>query len=368
METELSFKPRPDCPGCERPKPQIQGWNKRRVRHLEVFGKESVLWVKYPRYKCPNCAKTFNAEIPGVRAGEQSSQPFRERIAKLHHEGVSGKAMATMARVGSATVERIYSHFNRRKAAERQSLQCPQILGIDEHTIDKKKRFATTFCDLRRNRVFDVVAGKSQEALEGFLSRLEGREKVKVVCIDLSSSYRSLIRRYFPNARIVADRFHVVRLIIYHFMNLAREICPEIKHQRGILNAMRTNPENLKEKQKLRLEAFFSKHPAIEAIYKQMHQLRALMNKKHQTKAQCRPLSKQFLGFIKELKESGFEAMQTLAETLQQWAEPIACMWRFTKNNGITEGFHRKMKLIQRRAYGFRNFENYRMRVLAQCG
>jgi transposase len=43
-------------------------------------------------------------------------------------------------------------------------------------------------------------------------------------------------------------------------------------------------------------------------------------------------------------------------------------MWRFTKNNAITEGFHRKRKLIQRRAYGFRNFHNYRLRVIAQCG
>lgn len=43
-------------------------------------------------------------------------------------------------------------------------------------------------------------------------------------------------------------------------------------------------------------------------------------------------------------------------------------MWRFTKNNGITEGYRRKMKLIQRRACGFRNFKNYRLRVIAQCG
>ena len=51
-----------------------------------------------------------------------------------------------------------------------------------------------------------------------------------------------------------------------------------------------------------------------------------------------------------------------------QWKSQIARMWRFTRNNGITEGFHRKMKLIQRRAYGFRNFNNYRLRVIAQCG
>ena len=53
--------------------------------------------------------------------------------------------------------------------------------------------------------------------------------------------------------------------------------------------------------------------------------------------------------------------------TLDQWKDEIARMWRFRKSNGITEGFHRKMKLIQRRAYGFRNFENYRVRVRVLC-
>ena len=60
--------------------------------------------------------------------------------------------------------------------------------------------------------------------------------------------------------------------------------------------------------------------------------------------------------------------MVTLAKTLTSWREEIGCMWRFSKNNGITEGFHRKMKLVQRRAYGFRNFNNYRLRVIALCG
>jgi len=59
---------------------------------------------------------------------------------------------------------------------------------------------------------------------------------------------------------------------------------------------------------------------------------------------------------------------RALAETLKSWLEPIVRMWRFTKSNGITEGFHNKMEMISRRAFGFRNFENYRMRVLAQCG
>ena len=57
--------------------------------------------------------------------------------------------------------------------------------------------------------------------------------------------------------------------------------------------------------------------------------------------------------------------VKALAQTLQSWLEPIVRMWRFSKSNGITEGFHTKMEMMSRRAYGFRNFENYRLRVLA---
>ena len=92
------------------------------------------------------------------------------------------------------------------------------------------------------------------------------------------------------------------------------------------------------------------------------------MNQKNRTKKQCPRLIQKLLRHIRELKYSSFKPLETLAQTLSNWMEPIACMWRFTKNNGITEGFHRKMKLIQRRAYGFKNFENYRLRVIAQSG
>ncbi|ALC12403.1 2,3-bisphosphoglycerate-independent phosphoglycerate mutase [Sphingopyxis sp. 113P3] len=60
--------------------------------------------------------------------------------------------------------------------------------------------------------------------------------------------------------------------------------------------------------------------------------------------------------------------LKSLADTLTSWLEPVARMWRFSRNNGITEGFHTKMEMISRRAFGFRNFHNYRLRVLALCG
>ena len=303
-----------------------------------------------------------------MRPWKRSTEPWRQKVYLEHHEGICASALARLMKLGSATVERIYGEFTSRKARERLSLQCPRVLGIDEHTLHKGQRFATTFCDLKNHRVFDIVAGRSPRDLRCFLSALQGRDKVRVVCIDLSSPYRSLIASYFPRAKIVADRFHVIRIVTQHFLELARQIAPAIKNHRGFLGALRKREDNLAPTDCLRLQALFAKYPALQPLYEAMHRLRALLNIKHQTKRACRPLAKRLLDFIAELKASCFSSMLTLADTLSRWREPLAAMWRFTKNNGITEGFHRKMKLIQRRAYGFKNFSNYRLRVIAQCG
>ena len=189
-----------------------------------------------------------------------------------------------------------------------------------------------------------------------------------MVCIDLCSAFRSLVRRYFPKAILVADRFHVVRVVLHHFTQLARDFAPDAFVRRGIGALLRKGPETLSTSEKERLEAIFKTHPVLRVVHTEMHEFRRLLNQKHQTVSQAKKLIPKLLSYIKRFKSQNFAPMQTLAKTLHSWRGEIAAMWRFTKNNAITEGFHRKMKLIQRRAYGFRNFENYRLRVIAACG
>ncbi len=363
----LTRRPRA-CPRCGDHHLHSKGRYRRRVRHLESFGAFSELIVECRRFRCLGCHRSFVQPLPGILPGRHTSEPFRHRVWREHQDGICGSRLAKLTELGSATIERIYHQFTARKAAERISLLCPQILGIDEHTLHKGCRFATTFCDLRNHRVFDVVQGKSCASLEAFLLRLQGRDKVRLVCIDMSSTYRALIRRHFPNARIVADRFHVVRLVMHHFMELFRSIGPELKYSRSYLAAIRKRPDRLTERQHEVLADLFRRHPSFRPIYQQMRKLIDLLCRKNRTYQQCRRLARQLLSITRSLAESGFAALATLAGTLESWHEEIACMWRFPRNNGITEGFHRKMKLIQRRAYGFRNFENYRLRVIAQCG
>ncbi len=134
-----------------------------------------------------------------------------------------------------------------------------------------------------------------------------------------------------------------------------------------MLAALRANPANLTLKQMNKRDAYLLKQPAIAATYYFKQRLHRLLMKKHRTAKQCARLIPLFLKRLQQLKDSPIASLKTLGKTIYLWRDEIVSMWRFTKNNGITEGFHRKMKLIQRRAYGFRNFENYRLRVKVLC-
>ena len=92
-----------------------------------------------------------------------------------------------------------------------------------------------------------------------------------------------------------------------------------------------------------------------------------MLLKKHRTRKQCAPLVNSFLKALQDLSEAKLAPLVQLGQTLASWSEEIARMWRFTRNNGITEGFHTKMEVLQRQAYGFRNFRNYRLRVRVMC-
>jgi transposase len=356
------------CLCCGASRLHSKGRYEREVRHLDLFGRRTRLRVRCRRFECRACGRSFVQPLPGIRPGRHSSEPWREHVYQQHHDGICAATLAHRRELGQATVSRIYAQFTERKAKERLSLDCPAVLGIDEHSLHRRQRFATTFCDLKNRRVFDVTPGRSDTDLQPFLRGLRGRERVRVVCIDLSSSYRALIRRWFPRALIVADRFHVVRVVMRHLIGLARQVCPQLAWKRAWLNLLRTRGDRLLADQRLRLAELFGLQPALQPIYELKERLCALLCIRRQTAAECRRLIPQLLAFIQTLKTSGFDLAQTLGRTLADWAQEIARMWRFTRNNGITEGFHRKMKLIQRRAYGFRNFNNYRLRVIAQCG
>ena len=362
------------CPHCRGIEIYVHGVYRRMLNAKGRDGARKRLKLKVKRYRCRCCGKCFsqNCDHIGVAKWQRRNARLNDALSRECSNGVSNKDIGEKYRISTSTVERQLHRNHEKLLSEQLNYPCPQVMGIDEHSIHRGRtkghKFAVTITDLRNHRVYEVFEGKDSKILEANLRRLKGRDKVKVVCMDLCSPFRSLVMRLFPNAKIVADRFHVIKLVISTFHEFCKAEDPNIRWKRGITMALRTKGENLTAKQKLLLAKEFALHPAIRTAYEFKEKLCSLLSIKGQKRIACVPLLEQLKEMVWQLLHEAPEIFRKLGRTIRQWFEPIIRMWRFSKNNGITEGFHRKMKLIQRRAYGYRNFENYRLRVLIECG
>lgn len=356
------------CPRCSGRSLRIKTRVRRKLKH-GIWGNKLVwLDLKVPKYLCKTCHRYFMGSIPGVLRRRQSTEQFRQDVFHRHHAGMTQLHLNRTHRVSCSTVERWYHDFVAYRVKELDRRSAPLVLGIDEHFFSRKEGYATTLVDLRNHKVFDVVLGRDEASLGAYFQTLAGREKVLVVVMDMSESYRRIVRKYFPNAKIVADRFHVIRWINHQFLKTWGDWDPEKRKNRGLISLMRTHSWNLSAEKRARLQSYFQEMPGLQAVYEFKTGLVELLLKKHQKRNEAKALIPQLLWHIEECRKSPLPRFQELARTLKRWLEPIARMWRFTKNNGITEGLHTKMEMLSRRAFGFRNFKHYRLRVIALCG
>jgi transposase len=356
------------CPHCRSQRLRIKSTKERGFKH-GLFGQRLVLLrLKIPKLLCRQCGRYFMLRVPGILPKKRSTEQFRQEVFHLHQGGLTQTHLSKSHAISGSTVERWYHDFVEYRVKELEGRSCPVVMGIDEHFFSRKEGYATTLVDLKNHKVFDVVLGRSEESLRAYLKRLKGRDRVQVVVMDLSETYRSIIQKYFPNAMIVADRFHVVRLLNQQFLKVWAMLDPEGRKNRGLLSLVRRHECNLKIEQVPKLQAYFDQVAGLEPLYRFKQDLMQLLLKKHQKRVEAKDLIPQLLWHMNELLESPWAPLKTFGETMKSWIEPIVRMWRFTKNNGITEGFHTKMEMISRRAYGFRNFKNYRLRVIALCG
>lgn len=368
LSVEAVFKGRRQCRHCGSLQVRLKDDYFRTLKHSRTGNRLMILRVRVFKVFCRFCRKYSVSQIPGVLPRRHATETFRREVFEDHHGGHSLAHLARSARIGLATVERWYQDFILYRVKEMQSRPCPKVLGIDEHFFSKKHGYATSLIDLKNGHVFDVVLGRSEASLRRYLSGLKGRERVKLVVMDLSETYRAIVRKYFPQAKIVSDRFHVIRLVNLTFQRVWQLIDPKGKKNRGLLCLMRRHPWNLSDEQQKKLLTYLQTYPGLQSIYQAREKLLRLLLHKQEDKARIRVHVHNLLEFIRSLKESAFDHFKTLGHTLDQWQEEIGRMWRVHYSNAITEGFHTKMEMISRRAFGFRNFNNYRLRVIALCG
>lgn len=367
---EVKYNQETLCPDCNSTKKRIKASFWRKIKSIPQLGNSVTLHIRCHKFHCKECGRYFNTRMNGIKKWNRSTEPLKNNVFSISNRGYTNRDIANESGISVASVERFFHQMVGLKVKHRSNRLCPRFLGIDEHRFTKRVGFATTFCNLEKHSVFDIATGRSEAELLPFLQSLKGRERVKVVCMDMYSPYRKMVRKWFPNAKIVTDRFHVIKLINHHFAKTCKIIDEDnlAWGRGGLIRAMSTKPPSLSSKKKETLTRYFEKQPVIKSLWVFWQELTELCRHTGKNKSACRKFVKDLLEKIEILRTTPFRPLQALSRSLKAWLNPIGRMFRYDRSNGVVEGFHRKMKLIQRRAYGFRNFENYRMRVKVLCG
>lgn len=360
LQTDLE---RPSCPYCRDPSPRVHQRYIRTVKDSLIRGRLPILKIKMKRYRCRNCHKTFNEQIPGLLPYKRLTERMQREIYWACENFADLKKVRKHTTCGSKTIYTRYYKQLELKQRMRENTPWPKTIGIDEHGFTRNKQrghrdFVTMIVDYNNSKPRELLPTRSGVELKAMLSHIPGRENVKNVAMDLSGTYRSFAKDFFPNADIIADHFHVVRLL-HPTINRMRKAIMGDKRKHPLRKLLLKNGTKLELFQRKAIWKWLEDYPDLKQVYMAKEAMHRLYRCRGYNKAK-----RSLQNLLDWLATSKLKELQRLRKTLLSWREEVLNFFKTRITNAKTEGFNNVAKSMIKRAYGFRNFSNYRLRVL----
>ena len=239
-----------------------------------------------------------------------------------------------------------------------------RYLAVDEIYTGKKGRFLTIVMDLDGGRILWVAKGRGADALAPFLQRLQrSRAKVEAVACDMAAGYWLALREHLPNAQIVFDHFHVIKLVNEKIEELRRALQREAsvlgrQYLKGTRFLILTGSENVPDDRRADLEQALKFNEPLAVAYYLKEDLRTLWGQPSAAK-----MKRHLESWCKRAEESGIAQLGRLAKTLRLHATGILNFFTHPISTAKLEGLNNKIKTLKRRAYGFRDHAFFMLKL-----
>jgi len=357
------------CPRCQQVSAQIHDRRVRVKRDVSVFGLRSYLEYEQRRFGCEQCKQPFAESVVDIEAGRRYTVRYERYIYEQYREN-SIQAIHRLEGIGYKAAEGIF-YRQAQADLENQGLRLVRRLGVDEISMKKRHRqFILVLSDLDRNCVIAVLEERHKEKLEAWFDGLSAAQRAAIeeVSMDMWSPYRQAVEAKLPQAAIVADRFHLMqnlnRAVTTARRDIQRHAPAEVKEQlKGSRWILVKNLDALSEKELERLEQLYDLSPAL----KQLHLFKEAFRDIFQAQQDRDDAVWALAQWIDSVQQSGQPKLDAFINTLENWANPILNYFNQRTTQGFVEGMNNKLKLIMRRAYGYRNFDRFALRILAEC-
>ncbi len=364
------------CPRCGTKSHRVHQNHRYIVKDLPWGEKALFLEINRRQFKCEKCRKPFSEDLDFIK----KRRNYTKRLATQIIQEVLENDIHSVAKKRVVTTEEIERML--KDAAEELLKSKPselKRLGIDEIALIKGRgNYCAVLIDLDKSKLIGILPVRTQEEISQVMRGwgTEVLESIEEVSIDLWKGYKNLVTELMPKAQVVADRFHVMAQInkeldiqrkrekrkVEDLIKTAKS--PEEKAENekaleGLKNSkyvLLKNKEDLSEEQKAKLIQVEEVSHTLKVMHQLKEEVRQIFSQTEHWLAGLFQLGK----WLSEAKKY-FPNSQS---TIIRWLDEIIAYFDNRTTSGVVEGINNKLKLIKRSAYGFRNFENYRIRSL----
>jgi transposase len=355
------------CSACGAREVRSRGHVERCFRSLPIGSRTTAVVLPIPRVECQVCGVVRQVKIPFADPRRSYTKSFERFVLELSRS-MTIRDVARHLNVGWDLIKEIQKRDLLRRYAK-PKLKHLRYIAIDEIAVAKGHRYLTVVMDLESGAVVFVGDGKGADALKPFWKRLRpSKAKIEAVAMDMSKAYWGAVRTHLSKAKIVFDHFHVVKLFNEKLSDLRRALyreATEVMHKevlKGTRWLLLKNPENLDEEkdERQRLKEALALNQPLATAYYMKDDLRRFWQQPGKQFATT------FLdGWIRRAETSGIKILQQMAKTLAAHRSGLLTYYDVMISSGPMEGTNNKIKTMKRQAYGFRDHEFFKLKILA---
>jgi len=350
------------CPTCQQASWAVHEYLPIRVlRDLAMSDKVCYLHFSRRRFECAACGQSFAEPVDWV-------EPYRHATCRYEaslYERVRRNTVSAVAELEGLSYDVTEGAFLRE--AERrvpsEPLRGIRHLGIDEIAEHKGHHsYDLLFYDVDTGDAVEMLEGRTKAQLTEYLTALPEDVKagIEEVCIDMWRPYAQAVAEVLDAAVVVVDRFHVMRSVTRDLKALKNARKPDLPDTAKACHyALLKNQDTLTETQQQTLDQVYQADPLL----KRAHQLKEQFRIIFETCQTIHDAQKAMQTWIGKAYKHGL--FPTVITHMKRWLSKILNYFHSRTTNGPSEGANNRVKLIKRRAYGMRNFDHFRLRVLA---
>jgi len=347
------------CPGCSSLTSNVHDYRTQAVKDVSVAGFNTILHIRKRRHICPSCGKKFYETIDFLPKYHRFTNRVFMKVFEQFKECRSIKSIALSNNMSPPTAAKILNLI------EHSVDRLPEILAIDEFRGNAEgEKFQCILTDPENHKIVDILPTRKHEDIYHYLLPFKNRKDVKCVVMDMTGGYKALMKKLFPQAVIVIDKYHYVRQVGFALERVRVEEQKQysdkwrkyFKHSRKLLLK---NPDNLTVDDRLQLDNMFRISEKLARAYDLKLQFDIFKHSSSRAQA-----SKRLSSFIMDCQSSGIAEFNALSGIFQRWGFEILNSFDYPYTNGYTEGCNNRIKVLKRVSFGMPRFKRFRRRIL----